>query len=202
MALLRQGGKFPSEPPGHLQWGLGFEPEPTKIIILLRAGIVRNRCIIDAVGQYGPVGGRQVMFMPESLTDIKAKDDFATMSKLAAIACGATMAVMALESWLKVAKPGEDFDPTELPSEAFDREEVIVLMGESMAEGNKQQILPIIRSGNRKFFGFGDSNVPKFDKMEGRFSQLLPAKAPDRNMRALALAMLQAKGVLHFGDHH
>lgn len=47
--------------------------------------------------------GRQVMFMPESLTDIKAKDDFAMMSKLAAVACGATMAVMALESWLKMA---------------------------------------------------------------------------------------------------
>ena len=70
-----------------------------------------------------------------------------------------------------------------------------MLMGESIAEGQKQQLLPIIRSGNHKFFGFGDSAVSKLEKMEGRFSQLLPTKVPDENMRALALAMLKVKGV-------
>jgi hypothetical protein len=30
--------------------------------------------------------------------------------------------------------------------------------------------------------------------MEGRFSQLLPTKVPDENMRALAMAMLKVKG--------
>ena len=139
--------------------------------------------------------GKQVMFMPENLADVKAKDDFAAMSQLMAIASGATAAVLALEAWMKSANPGETLDTTEPPSEAFDRQEVIVLMGESMAEGRKQQMLPIIRSGNHKFFGFGDSAVSKLDKLQGRFSQLLPTKVPDEAMRALALAMLKVKGV-------
>ena len=73
---------------------------------------------------------------------------------------------MVLEAWMKTATPGEKMDMTEPPSEAFDRQEVIVLMGESRA-GQKQKFLPIIRSGNGKFFGFGDSNMPSLDKMEG-----------------------------------
>ena len=139
--------------------------------------------------------GKQIMFMPENLADVKAKNDFAAMSQLMAIASGATVAVLALEAWMKAAKPGETLDTTEPPSEAFDREEVIVLMGESMAEGRKQQMLPIIRSDNHKFFGFGDSAVEKMDKLEGRFSQLLPTKVPDKGMRELALAMLKVKGI-------
>ena len=139
--------------------------------------------------------GKQIMLMPQNLADVQAKDDFATQSKLMAVACGATIAVMALEAWVKTAKPGEDFDPTEMPSEAFDRQECVVLMGESITEGQKQQLLPIIRSGNQKFFGFGDSAVSKLDKLQGRFSQLLPTKVPDEGMRALALAMLKMKGV-------
>src|ERR1035437_4224921 len=139
--------------------------------------------------------GKQIMFMPENLADTQDKDNFANLSKLMAVACGATVAVMALEAWVKRAKPGEDFDKTEMPSEAFDRQECVVLMGESIAEGQKQQILPIIRSGNHKFFGFGDSIVEKLDKMEGRFSQLLPTKVPDEKIRALAIAMLKVKGV-------
>jgi len=55
--------------------------------------------------------------------------------------------------------------------------------------------LPIIRSGNHKFFRFGDSIVEKMDKVEVRFSQLLPGKVPDENKRALAKAMLKIKGV-------
>jgi hypothetical protein len=139
--------------------------------------------------------GKQVMFMPKNMADVQAKDDFASISKLMAIACGATVGVMALEAWVKSAKPGEKIDTTEPPSEAFDRQECVVLIGESTTEGRKQQMLPIIRSGNHKFFGFGESAVEKMDKLEGRFSQLLPTKVPDEEMRALAHMMLNVKGV-------
>lgn len=141
--------------------------------------------------------GKQVMFLPQNMAGVQAKDDFATQSKLMALATGATVAVMALEAWVKKAKPGETLDSTEPPSEAFDRQEAIVLMGESMTEGQQQQMLPIIRSGNSKFFGFGDAPITKMEKLEGRFSQLLPTKMPDENLRALALAMLKVKGVQH-----
>jgi hypothetical protein len=101
---------------------------------------------------------------------------------------------MALEAWMKTATPGEKMDMTEAPSEAFDRQEVIVLMGESQG-GQKQKFLPIIRSGNGKFFGFGDSNMPSLDKIEGRFAQILPPKVADDQMRLLAKTMLKVKGV-------
>ena len=137
--------------------------------------------------------GKQLMFMPESLADVRAKDDFATMSKLVAIASGATAAVMALEAWVKTAKPGEDFDRTELPSEAFDRQECVVLMAESMTEGHRHQMFPIIRSGNHKFFGFGDNTGEGLTSLQGRFSQLLPTQVPDKKMRAVAATILKAK---------
>ena len=140
----------------------------------------------------GPDG--LMMFMPESLADEKAKDEFATNARLMCIAYAATSIVMALEAWVKYAKPGEKFDESEPPSEAFDRQEVVVLMGESN-KGPKQKFLPIIRSGNGKFFGFGESDPPSIDQMKGRFARILPSKAVDAATRDLAKAMLKAKGV-------
>ena len=95
---------------------------------------------------------------------------------------------------MKTATHGEKLDMTEPPSEAFDRQEVIVLTGESR-EVQKQKFLPIIRSGNGKFFGFGESDVPVMDEMKGRFAQLLPTKVPDDGLRQVAKAMLKVKGV-------
>jgi hypothetical protein len=101
---------------------------------------------------------------------------------------------MTLEAWAKFAKPGEKLDLTEAPSEAFDRRELVVLMGESR-NGQKQKLLPIIRSDNGKFFGFGECEVPEMDEMKGRFAQLLPTKVPDDELRQIAKAMLKVKGV-------
>ncbi len=141
------------------------------------------------IGPDGPL-----MFMPESLADEKAKDDFATNARLMCIAHGATVCVMALEAWAKFATPGEKLDETEPPSEALDRREFVILMGESHG-GQKQKFLPIIRSDNGKFFGFGESEAPAMDEMKGRFAQLLPTKIPDAALRDVAKAMLKAKGV-------
>jgi hypothetical protein len=141
------------------------------------------------IGSEGPL-----MFMPDSLADEEAKDDFATNARLLCISHAATSVVMALEAWVKYAKCGESFDETERPSEAFDRQEVVVLMGESHA-GQKQKFLPIIRSGNGKFFGFGESEAPTVDEMKGRFARLLPTKVPDAGIREVANAMLKVKGI-------
>jgi hypothetical protein len=116
------------------------------------------------IGKNGPF-----MFIPDNLADEHAKDDFATTARLMCIAHAATAVIMALEAWMKCAKPGEKLDMTEPPSEAFDRQEVIVLMGEAR-DAQKQKFLPIIRSGNGKFFGFGESNVPDgIDQMKVAF---------------------------------
>jgi len=147
--------------------------------------------VIPALFLIGPDG--QGMVCPESLADDRAKDDFANNARLVCIAHAATACVLTLESWMKTATPGEKLDMTEAPSEAFDRREVVVLMGESH-DGQKQKFLPIIRSGNGKFFGFGESDVPVMDQMTGRFAQILPTKIPDTDLRDLAKAMLKVKG--------
>jgi hypothetical protein len=141
------------------------------------------------IGADGPL-----MFVPASLVDADEKDAFANTARLVCIAHAATVSVMALEAWMKTATPGEKMDMTEPPSEAFDRQEVIVLMGESHG-GQKQKFLPIIRSGNGKFFNLGETTVPGMDKMEGRFAQILPPKLATAEHRALAHAMLKVKGV-------
>ena len=141
------------------------------------------------IGAEGPA-----IFTPQNLADDGAKDDFATTARLICIAHAATAMVMTLEAWMKAATPGEKLDLTERPSEAFDRREVVLLLGESR-EGPKQKFLPIIRSGNGKFFGFGDAEVSSMDQMEGRFVQILPPKVPDEEMRLLAQTLLQIKGV-------
>ena len=141
------------------------------------------------IGADGPL-----IFVPASLADVGEKDDFATTARLMCIAHAATATVMVMEAWMKAATPGEKMDMTEPPSEAFDRQEVVVLLGESR-DGQKQKFLPIIRSGNGKFFGFGESDVPVMDKMQGRFAQIIPPKVPNAEMRLLAQAVLKVKGV-------
>ena len=141
------------------------------------------------IGPDGPM-----MFVPESLEDGADKDAFATNARLMCIAHAATAAVMTLEAWAKFANAGEKFDETEPPSEAFDRREVVVLMGEAPGV-QKHKFLPIIRSGNGKFFGFGQPEAPEGDEMKGRFAQLLPTKVPGAATRDLAKAMLKVKGV-------
>ena len=142
--------------------------------------------------RFGPDG--PLMFVPESLADEHARDTFATQARLMCIAHAATACVMTLEAWAKFAKPNEKFDLTEAPSEAFDRREVVMLMGES-SDGQKQKTSPIIHSDNGKFFGFGQPEVPEVDNVKGRFAELLPTKVPDDAMRNLAKTMLQIKGV-------
>jgi hypothetical protein len=141
------------------------------------------------IGADGPL-----MFVPASLVDASEKDAFANTARLVCIAHAATVTVMALEAWMKTATPGETMDMTEPPSESFDRQEVIVLMGESHG-GQKQKFLPIIRHDNGKLFNLGETTVPGMDKMEGRFAQILPPKMPDGEMRLLAQTMLKVKGV-------
>jgi hypothetical protein len=106
----------------------------------------------------------------------------------------ATAAVLVLEAWIKIAKPGETLDMSEPPSEAFDRREVVVLTGKTVEHG-EQKLLPIIRTDAGGFFGFGEHDGPKFDNFEGRFAQLLPPKRPTAQDRDVARATLAAMGI-------
>jgi len=141
------------------------------------------------IGADGPL-----MVAAASLEDTEEKDAFATGARLLCIAQAATAVVLVLEAWMKFPQNGEPVDTTEPPSEAFDRQEVVVLMGESKT-GQKQRFLPIIRSGNGKFFGFNEIEMPELDRIEGRFSQILSPNTPTDEHRMIAKAMLELKGL-------
>ena len=140
------------------------------------------------IGSDGPM-----MLIPKNMAGDQDKDDFVTTSRLMCIAHAASVCVMALEAWMKSANPDEKLDPTERPSEAIDRQEVIVLMGDDRAS-QKQKFLPIIRSGNGKFFGLNDSEPQTMDSLSGRFAQILSPTEPDEQTQMIAKAMLQVKG--------
>lgn len=135
-----------------------------------------------------------IHLIPKDLADERAKNHFANTARLVCIAHDVTAAVLVLESWMTAAKPGEALDPSEPPSEAFDRQEVVVLLGEAVGQ-QKRKFLPIIRSDNGDFFGFGDYEGPKLENFQGRFSQVLPPKKPDAKAKMLAGAMLKVMGI-------
>jgi hypothetical protein len=140
------------------------------------------------LGDRGPL-----MFCPGVFAEVAHKDAFANLARLLCIAHDASAVVIAMEAWMKLAKPGETLDLTEPPSEAFDRQEVITLMGESRG-GPKQKILNIVRSGNHQFFGLVEA-TPQFDNVDGRFAGILPSPDLPSQDRLMAEALLKIKGV-------
>ena len=133
-------------------------------------------------------------FIPENLADERAKNDFANVGRLICAAYGATNMVMILVSWVTMAKPGQSLDMETPPSEAFDREEFVVVMGETFGR-KTQRFLPILRTGVGGFFGFGEFDALKFDGIEGRFAGMLPPKETTPETRAMAQALLATMGV-------
>ena len=133
-------------------------------------------------------------FIPESLADERAKNDFANIGRLICAAYGATQMVMILESWVTMAKPGQALDMETRPSEAFDREEFVVVMGEAFGR-KTQRFLPILRTDGGGFFGFGEFDATKFDGIEGRFAGMLPPEETTPETRAMAQALLASMGV-------
>ncbi len=171
-------------------------PQPQSLADLLANAEHYARFCMDNSGRITPVlfflsPQGQGMAMPDSLANDKAKDEFANLARLTCVAHAASACVMVLEAWAKFARPNEPLDTTEAPSEAIDRQEFVILMGESRT-GLRRRFLPIVRSGNGRFFGFGDPQ--EFDlEMQGRFASILSPKEPDAATQAIAKALLQAK---------
>ena len=129
---------------------------------------------------------------PATLSD---KDRFATMARLFCTAHAASAAVLVLEAWMSFAKPGQSVEKLELPSEAFDRSEVLLLMGEERGR-TVAQALPIIRTDAGGFFGFGENRLPPDGQLQGRFSGMLPSKMPTIKQRRAALTLLDAMSAI------
>ena len=135
-----------------------------------------------------------ILFSPDKMSDTGAKDDFANKVKLITGSYGASAVVLILESWITKAKPGEKLDTETPPSESYDREEVVVLIGQS-PQGNITHLLPIHRLGNGKFWNLGDAEDMPADSFQGRFVGLLPPKPADEKTRQMGQVLLKAMGV-------
>ena len=133
-------------------------------------------------------------FIPESLEDERAKNDFANIGRLICAAYGATCMVMILESWVTMAKPGKELDMDTPPSEAFDRKEFVVVMGETFGR-KTQRFLPILRTDTGDFFGFSEFDAMKLDGIEGRFAGMLPPGIVPSETREMTLAVLTVMGI-------
>ena len=136
-----------------------------------------------------------VVYLPESMGDERAKDNFANTARLVAAAYAPTAVVLILESWMTMARPGEPSVPMVPPSQSPDRQEVVVIQAEG-ADARSAVLLRIQRRGNGKFSGFGTADVPEFDEMSGRFAGLFPPKPPTPENQKIARQLLAMIGVV------
>ena len=135
-----------------------------------------------------------VFCMPSSLTDDAAKDRFADVARLLAIAQAARSLVMVVEAWARVPDARGHLDTETPPSQAPDRKEVVVLMLEDHSR-NATVMLPILRDAGGVFTAFGDPGPMHFGESVGRFSGLMPKNKPSAREAAQAKATLLGLGM-------
>ena len=136
-----------------------------------------------------------IVYLPESMGDERAKDNFANTARLVAAAYAPTAVVLVLESWMTVARPGETSVPMLPPSQSPDRQEVVVIQAEG-AGTRDAVLLQIQRDRKGKFSGLAAADAPQFDEMTGRFTGLFPPKPPTPEKQKIARQLLAMIGVV------
>jgi len=135
-----------------------------------------------------------VFCMPTALTDDAAKDRFAEVTRLFAIAHSARSIVMIAEAWARLPDARGHLDTKTPPSLAPDRKEVVVLMLEDHSR-NATRMLPILRDDAGGFTSFGDPGPLQFGESQGRFSGLMPRNKPSVREAAQARTTLISLGM-------
>ena len=83
-------------------------------------------------------------FLPESMADERAKNEFANIGRLICSAYGATSVVMIVESWVTMAKLGQGEDARRLPDQPLRRKGLT-----QSHTGSGEPLLPLARSLSR-----------------------------------------------------
>jgi hypothetical protein len=122
------------------------------------------------------------------------KDQFALVARLTCIAEQADATVFVSEAWVKSAKPGEKLDLSKQPSEYPDRQEAVIMIGQTRTDC-QQRSLPMLRAKNGKFIGFGEQKEAKADQLKGRFANLIPDEYPNELVSEAAKAVLDRVGL-------
>jgi hypothetical protein len=135
-----------------------------------------------------------VFCMPSALADDAAKDRFAEVAKLFAVAYRAQALVMIVEAWVRLPDSRGHLDPNIRPSEAADRKEVVALMLED-GSITATRLIPILRDGNEAFTDLGPDTPLQTGEAEGRFSKLMPRHKPSADDCAKAKRTLFSIGM-------
>jgi hypothetical protein len=135
-----------------------------------------------------------VFCMPTELTDDAAKDRFAEVTRLFAVAQNACALVMVVEAWARLPDASGHLDTETPPSQAPDRKEVVVLMLEDHFR-NATLMLPILRDEAGAFTNFDDPGPMQFGESVGRFSGLMPRNKPSLREASHAKATLLGLGM-------
>jgi hypothetical protein len=150
-------------------------------------GRVSPTCLFHT--QEGLIG-----FFPETMGNLRAKDNFADIARLIATSHEATASVMIIEAWLTLPKPGNPLDVSVPPSESPDRRECILIIAEAMNE-TKHAMLLIRRGWKGEFICVEEKDIPSAAEGEGRFARIMPSKTPTEKERRKARSRLLLLGV-------
>jgi hypothetical protein len=127
-----------------------------------------------------------VAFVPNSMRDEQAKDQFANECRLVAIATQARMCAMVMETWVASVLPGDD-PIAKVPSEEPDRMEAVMIVLEAHREQQRTYVQPVIRDRKGDVAKLTKSIVPTDIQLGGRFAGVLPAIWPsDEETKAAA----------------
>ena len=134
-----------------------------------------------------------ILYLPESMGDERAKQDFANTARLIAVAYRATAVAFVMESWARFARPRRPLDSTP-PTQSPDREECVVISVETRKRQTTKMLM-ISRDGAGVFAGFTLPSVPEVSGFRGRFAEIMPPKPPGAKNVTMARQLLQLMGV-------
>ncbi len=130
---------------------------------------------------------------PDPMADEREKDSFAYSAGLICTVHKATAVVVVLEASMPVTTPSLPLNILAPPGQSSDRQEIVVLAGESRMK-SEQKLLSIVRMGGlfsnlEEYFGPPDVGLLV------RFSHFLPPQSVTPAMLATARAHLAALGI-------
>ena len=151
------------------------------------AGSIPPTVIADTADGY-------VFCVPGAFTDDAAKDRFADVARLLAVAHNASALVLIAEAWASLPDASGHLDTDTPPSQSPSRREIVALMLEDDTRRGSM-LIPIVRGWNDTFVGFGDTAPVAYGQTEGRFSGMMPPRKPGPEDRAKAAELLKVLGL-------
>ncbi len=132
--------------------------------------------------------------VPTALTDDAAKERFAEVAKLFAIAHHAKAVVLIAEAWANLPDADGNLDLETPPSLSANRKEVVALMAEGFSI-QATRLLRIVRNCSGGFVQFEDPGPLQTGEAVGRFAKIMPANKPSAREAAQAKATLMQLGL-------